>query len=239
MKKKKITIKPFLNTYLDPVGSETGRGGTRNIFSLYYKITYDRKNTQLKSYYSLGYSSLEDSVARQIIAFETKILTSIIDYEISLHPDQDYQLSGLKKKYEVYVLSVYHVIDVYLRKKLQYAASKTNHPWHLVIDFKAPGIMINAIVLLELCKKIFKNFDKYIDTIFKEELESFKHYHQIFSDKLQEYDFATLIDWKNGTHVKKLETALKKHVKDAQKINKYVQTIDHILNERLKNIVDE
>ncbi len=241
MKKKKITIKPFLNIYLDPVGSETDDKGTRDIYALYYKVTYDRKNTQLKSYYTTaGYSSLEDSIAQQIIPFELKILTKIVDYETSLNPDRDYQLSGLKLKYETYVEPVDSTFDKFLRQKLWKAATRTNHLYVMAIKFDNYLGMMNVFTLLEICDKLFPDFDKYIDKTFREELECFKLYHKIFGDKQFEYNFATLIDWMDGTHQQAFEDGLKKLVKsDSKLIVRNKEIVHRIVLERLKNVVLE
>lgn len=239
MKKKKITIKPFLNTYIEPVGTETDNTGTRDIYALYYKITYDRRNTQLKSYYSIaGYSSLEDSIAKQIIPFEVKILTKIVDYETSLNPDREYQLSGLKIKYETYIESVHYTLDKFLRNKLKKAAQRTNHLHYIAIDFDNNRGMMTVFTFLEICDKLFPDFDKYIDKTFREELECFKYYLQIFGDKQFEYNFATLIDWMDGTHQQALEQGLKKLLKnDTKAIDRNIEIINSIVLERLKNIV--
>ncbi|HVD99037.1 MAG TPA: hypothetical protein VNB90_12595 [Cytophagaceae bacterium] len=241
MKKKKITIKPFLNTYLDPVGTEIEGKKEREIYALYYKVTYDRKNTQLKSYYTTsGYSSLEDPIAQQIVPFELKILTKIVDYETSLNPDREYQLSGLKTKYETYVESVNYTLDKYLRNKLWKATQKTNHLYHHAIRFDNYLGRMNVFTLLEMCDKLFPDFDKYIDKTFREELECFKLYLMIFGDKQYEYDFATLIDWMDGTHQQAFEEGLKKLLKnDVKLIVRNKEIVHRIVIERLKNVVLE
>ncbi len=241
MKKKKITIKPFLNTYLDPVGTESFGKKERDIYALYYKITYDRRNTQLKSYYTTtGYWSLEDSIAQQIIPFEVKILTKIINYETSLTPDRDYPLSGLKLKYETYIESVEYTLDKFLRTKLWKAAQRTNHPYHLAFNFDNYLGRMNVFTLLEICAKLFPDFDKYIDKTFRQELECFKLYHKIFGDKQFDYNFATLIDWMDGTHQQAFEEGLKKLLKNDSGLIALNKALVHrIVLERLKNVVLE
>ena len=211
---KKITIKPFLNTHLEPVGSESTEKGIIPIYSLYYKVTYNRKSTQLKSYYSLGFSSLNEDEAKKVIAFESRILENIISYEIELSPNEEYQVSGLKKKYSVYVLSIHNILDIYLRDKLRMITYKSKEHWHLAINFQTPSIYMSALVLHDMCQKLFTNFDALLNQPFKDQLESFKLYHQLFFLKQLKYDFATVIDWKNGTHKKELETRLKKILKN-------------------------
>jgi hypothetical protein len=238
MKKKKVTIRPFLNTYLDPVGSKTNSKGTRNVYPLYYKVTYDRRNTQLKSYYSLsGYSSLEDSTARLIIPFEVKVLTKIIEYEVSLEPDHEYQLSGLKPKYETYIESINNTIDQYLRAKLLKAARRTKHPYHLAIKFDNYTGMMNVFTLLQICDKLLPDFDKYIDKTFQQELECFKLYLKVFGDKQFEYNFPTLIDWMDGSHQQSFQEGLKKMLKkDVKEITKNKKILNEIILERFKNM---
>lgn len=237
---KKITIKPFLNTYLDPVGSESTKKGITPIYSLYYKVTYNRKSTQLKSYYSLGFATLEDSEAKKVIAFETRILTNIITYEIDLSKDKEYQVSGLKKKYSVYVLSIHHILDSYLRNKLRLLTYKSKEHWHLAINFEAPSVYMNALKLFEMCQKLFTNFEALVDPAFKDQLDSFKRYHQLFFHKLLEYDFATVIDWKNGTHRKELETGLKKILNNnSEQIAIDLKLIDEMVMDKCKNSFKE
>ncbi len=241
VKKKKITIKPFLNTYIEPVGTATDEKGNRKIYALYYKVTFDRRNTQLKSYYTTGgYSTLEDSIAKQIIPFEVKILTKIVDYETSLNPDREYQLSGLKIKYETYIESVDYTLDKFLRAKLWKATQRTNHTYHLALKFDNYSGMTNVFTLLEICDKLFPDFDKYIDKTFREELEGFKLYHKIFGDKQFEYNFATLIDWMDGTHQQAFEEGLKKLLRnDTKAIARTKEIVNRIVLERLKNVVTE
>jgi len=241
MKQKKITIKPFLNTYIDPVGVETKRNSSVDIYALYYKVTFNRRNTQLKSYYSIGgYANLNDALNSDIVAFEMKLLTDIIEYETKIQGEEDFNLAGLKTRYEAYSESIYYTFDKYLRNKLWKVVQKTNHIYHLALRFDNYQGKMTILTLLEICDKLFPGFNKFIDKHFEEEINCFQFYHKLYKDKQLDYSFATLIDWVNDSHKDEFIKKSKKMLFDESKtINRYSDIINTVVSERLKNIVLE
>lgn len=234
MKEKKITIKPFLNTQLGAIGTLMDERGTIKTYPLYYKVTFNRKSTQLHSLYALsGYEDI-GSIDSTILDFESRVLNKVIAHETA-EAQEDYQLAGLKKKFELYALSMDHVLDKHLRKQLQQAVSVIDSPHRFVLNFDNYNIQNSIFNIHEACKLLFPDLDTHLGESLLEKIRSFEAYRKIMGTPMFEYDFHTLIDWMDGTAKDLLQKGLQESY-GAQKVSSILHTIDEIVQTRLKNM---
>jgi hypothetical protein len=228
-KEKKITIKFFLNRLLEPVTGE--KGG--EYFPLYIQVTYNRKNMQFKSKYGLYYQQLEE-VAPALLSFEEQTLRKIIQYEAA-QTVNDYELKGLKHKYEIYSTSITEALENYLKPRLRIAILKTNDELINVLNFNQPQATVAR--LYKAAQLLFTGWEKFLTVKLKEELPAYEQYSKRFVEPYPSYNFPTLIDWVNGSYAKELETALKAHYKNKPEIIKSVKAlIEAAVNEKLKQL---
>lgn len=231
MKTKKITVKPFLNKKLEPECSDsTGK----DMYPLYYQITYERKNTQIRSYYGFYYDDIKE--VKELIEFETNMLYNIIRYEATKDETKLYDLKRLKNKYEVYSISIKVAIDDYLKKKLRLAVLKANSKYYKVLSFT--GGKLDFKILYEVSEKLMKNLGDFISKEFKHEMDVYDLFTELSPVTKVRYDFPTLIDWKNGSFKDKFEISLNKKLKSKKEVMATINSIELIVNNRLRNIVD-
>ncbi len=230
-KLKKITIKPFLNHNLSP---ECTDGSGKEYYPLYIQVTYDRKNTQLRSKYGNYYLSLNDAGLAKLIAFETKVLTKIIEFETS-QSEGDYDLKGLKNKYTTYSISVHYAVSEYLKVKLKAAIKRTNNELMHVLKFE--GFKSGFDNLYKASQLLFPNLEEKITAEFKKQMEAFHLMNKLHPIGSGEYSFAALIDWKDNSFKSKFEASLNKELKQNKKqVSETLAIIDKIVAENLKSI---
>lgn len=233
MREKKITIKPFLNIQLGASGTLTEGNRIFKTYPLYYKVTFNRKNTQLRSLYAhAGYNDI-GSIESGIIDFESKVLNKIIAYETTEKQD-DYQLTGLKRKFELYALSIDYVLDTYLRKQLQGAINGTGHPYQFVLTFDNYNINNSIFNIYDACRSLFPNINTYLDTSLLDGMSCFKAYREIIGTPMFRYDFHTLIDWIDGSAKEFLQEGLIKFY-ETENVLSMLNTIDKIIKFRLNS----
>lgn len=229
-REKKITVKFFLNEAVGPVRGE----GKKKYYPLYVQVTYNRKNMQFKSKYSEYYESL-DEVKPSLLRFEERVIKSIVSYEV-VNVKGEYDLKGLKKKYEVYSTSILEALEHYLKPKLGLAVLKTGSELAKVLNFTDVNVTVN--VLYKAAQLLFKDFDSYLQDKVKEELNGYDHYQKFYRPVLT-YNFPTLIDWVDGSYRRELEMKLDDAFKNKPELIKSIKSlIDHCVKEKLKELVE-
>lgn len=227
-REKKITVKFFLNEAVDPVKGEAGK----RYYPLYVQVTYNRKNMQFKSRYSEYYEHLKD-VNPTLLAFEERVIRGIILYEAG-KVKGEYDLKGLKKKYDVYSISILEVLECYLKPKLRLAVLKTGNELSKVLKFSDTNATVD--LLYKAANLLFKDFDLGLSDKIKEELKAYHYYRRLYHPVLS-YDFPTLIDWMDGSHKEQLEKKLSTTLKGKPELVKSVKgVIDHAAKEKLKEL---
>lgn len=224
-KEKKITVKFFLNQALEPARDEKGK----KLYPLYFQVTYNRMNQQAKSRYGLFYKNLQE-VPNDLMAFEEKLLTKIIRYEAKEN-EESYELKGLKRKYEVYSLSVHQALETYLKPKLRLAVLKCGGEVAQVLDFTQPRIPVR--LLLEAARLLFPSLDSCFSQKLREELNAYTIFQSLVTQPVLSYDFSTLIDWLDGSYRAEITSSsiIQAQADDAKKVAKL---IDATVNEALK-----
>jgi hypothetical protein len=228
-KGKKITVKFFLNRLLEAVTNEKGRES----YPLYIQVTYNRKNMQLKSKYAEYYYDLKE-VKPGLMEFEERILRKIITYEAA-RTKGEYDLKGLKRKYEVYSESVYQAIEEYLKPKLRLTILKTNDELTSVLNFLAPQATVAR--LYEAARRLFPDFIPHLGVRLQGELTTYEQFRQLYKEPFFTYTFPTVIDWVDGSYQeelnKKLNTVYKNQPETAKQV---LGLIGHAVTEKLQQL---
>ncbi|AWV97704.1 hypothetical protein [Arcticibacterium luteifluviistationis] len=107
MKSHKLTIFPFLNT-------KVSKAADGNRFPLYYRITYMRKNTMLRSFEGGVYADLEGPEIKEVIETETEDIRALMGMLTELFT-MPYDMTGIKARYEMAQMHILEVIDQNIR----------------------------------------------------------------------------------------------------------------------------
>jgi hypothetical protein len=226
-KEKKITVKFFLNQLVEPAMGEK----KEKHYPLYIQVTYNRKNMQFKSKYSLYYKDL-DTVKPGLMEFEEKVIRKIITHEVGLTKGE-YDLKGLKRKYEVYSTSIMEVLEKHIKPKLRSAIFKTNDELTLVLDFNQPQATVAR--LYKAAQLLFQDFDTSLTVKLRDDLTAYENYHRLYKEPFFTYTFPTIIDWVDQSYQTELEKKLKLTYKSKPETVKKVMTlIDQAVAENLK-----
>lgn len=222
MREKQITIKPFLNTKLAAISSNLGQ----KLFPLYYQITFNRKNTQLKSSFDIYLKSLEDTNSSQknLIEKEIKNLEKIIQLS---NNQTGISLLGIKTKHDFYLKSVDDLLQEVLILKIQRAVSQSNSEFQNVLKFD--GVGVNALLVYKATKLLIENINKHLPDDFKMLLDGYKAFVKSHQHA------ASLMEWLDGSFKNELKREFLAYFEGNQKeADKSFLFIDSIIAERLK-----
>jgi hypothetical protein len=228
-KPKKITVKFFLNRLLEPVVQEQKQA----YYPLYIQITYNRKNMQFKSMYGEYYKD-ESELPQRLMDFEERVIHQIINYETA-QTENDYELKGLKRKFEVYSTSIGHVLERYLKPKLRAAIMKTNDELTTVLAFDT----VHATVarLFKAAHLLFKDFDSYLTVKLSDELNALWNYQKLYPTPKFDYSFPTVIDWVDDGYRIELDKKLKAVYKNKPEvIKKVIALVEQAVADHLKQL---
>ena len=227
-KQKKITVKFFLNEAVEPVTGE----GRQKYYPLYVQVTYNRKNMQFKSKYSEYYRSLEE-VKPGLLQFEEKVIKKMITYEVA-EEKGDYDMKGLKDKYEIYSTSILEALENYLKPKLRLAVLKTKSELAHTLNFHDNHA--TASLLYQAARKLFTDFDIYLSEKLKEELEAYHHYQKGERPVLT-YRFPTVIEWMDGSYKSEVGKKIMTPLKNKPQLIKELKTlIDQAVEKKTKDL---
>lgn len=230
-KEKKITVKFFLNHAVEAARGEKGQ----KLYPLYIQVTYNRKNMQFRSKYGLFYKNLKE-VPSELMSFEEKVLTTLIRHEAK-ESVADYELKGLKRKYEVYSTSVYQTLEEHLKPRLRLAILKTGSELINVLNFYQSQVTV--ALLYEAATLLFPNFERSIPQKLKDDIDAYTLYRNLYPAPVLSFDFPTLIDWMEGGHKSEVAKLVGVSKKGNPLIGKKVTTlINQAVDERLKSLGD-
>ena len=190
-KPRKITIKFFLNEKLAPMIDDR----QRLYYPLYILVSFQRKNTHLKSFYGLYYRSLND-VEPGLMELEERVLRSLIEYENAEKPEMDYDLRGLKEKFELYVTPVENAISEYLESELTLAIDRTGSEFVPMLNLDY--VHLDAALLYKTSNRLFDNFDSFLPPKVKKEILRYEEYKTYYPE-VEMFQTLTLCDWLTGT----------------------------------------
>jgi hypothetical protein len=228
-KPKKITVKFFLNRLLEPVVQEQKQA----YHPLYIQVTYNRKNMQFKSMYGEYYKD-ESELPQRLMDFEERVIHQIINHETA-QTESDYELKGLKRKFEVYSTSIGYMLERYLKPKLRAAIMKTNDELTTVLAFDTAHATVAR--LFKAAHLLFKDFDSYLTVKLSEELNALWNYQKLYPAPKFDYSFPTVIDWVDGSYRIELEKKLKDVYKNKPEVIRKVMTlVEQAVADHLKQL---
>jgi len=202
-------------------------------YPLYIQVTYNRKNMQLRSRYAEYYYSVDD-VQPEMIAFEERVISKIITYEAGKFQGE-YDLKGLRRKYDVYSFSIHEAVEIYLKTKLRLAILKTKDELATVLNFSTPQATVAR--LHEAARRLFKDFDHHLGAKLASELTSYEQFRELDKQPFLSYTFPTLIDWMDGSYQEEFTSKLNGVYKNRPDVVKQVLSlVQHAIAEKLKGL---
>lgn len=229
MKKQgKITVTFFLNTNVKPKAQSPMIGGGDK-YPLYIQVTYNRKNTQFRSFNSRKFSSKEEAFStkeeREHREYEESLITKVVEYEIR-HHGKDFQLKGLNDRYLDYSDSLFNPIDNHFRGIINSAIEKTDSEFNKMLNpWGDESISYN--VYYEAAVKLIPSLNNKLPNDFKEEREM----GAVVLTWLEEQDTnIRIIDWLDHSAIKAIDFHLRKLDYD----DKYIQGLKNFVSRILK-----
>jgi len=144
----KITIKYFINKNLAPVNGITGSiaNGKEilypNEYPLYFKVTFKRKSTEVKSIIDCGFISVDDAKSKyeSLMQTETKMIEHFVETGYEVLGDK-FSLRGIgdlcKRYHQRYI---YDVFDSYVLNEFDKIVSKIDSPLKNVLCLRLPKV---------------------------------------------------------------------------------------------------
>jgi hypothetical protein len=188
MKTKKVSIKPFLNQSLKP---DSDLKVLNPSYPLYYLISYDRKNTHIKSATEKYFESLSDIDARRIVESESMIFVKLVHYLID---KEDFNLKGLKPKFLLHSTKIAALMNKTLKTELGAVILKINSDYKQVLKFEDEKSEFET--LYKLCSSLFEDLPKHIPAELNRKIETYRLFLKVGLDPKGE-DSPTIIDWKD------------------------------------------
>ena len=236
---KKITVRFFLQKKVHPEATQHDGKKESPAYPLYLYVTYNRKNMQFRSNYGMFYMDMTDVevMDKGLMGFEEKLIEKIIRYETSqLSAQDEYDMRGLKDKYEIYSTSIHMALEQYLKPKLRMSILKTNNELQHAMNLNTSYYHNTVLRLYKVAGLIFDNFFKVLDKTLHEEIEAYKKFDQVLP-RVSKYDFPTVIDWLDGSYKKELSLFLNKVFKSKPElISGVINLIDKAVGKKINAI---
>ncbi|MFN0049034.1 MAG: hypothetical protein ACKVOU_07940 [Cytophagales bacterium] len=223
----KITIKPFVNKNLTPLEASSK-------YPLYFQITFQRRNTQVKSHFNTFLETVEGIRGDEfdILKFEMEILEKTVFHEYK-KAGKAFTLHGIKEKYELNILSLTDVFEGHLKKKLLKAIKYCHSEFLPIIKFD--GFEVTFTLLFKASKLLIDNFTKTLPSDFKEEIEAYQNFVLINKTKLKSCEYACVIDWQQFEYQTELKNSFAKIFPEKIALGeKNIAILNGIVEERLK-----
>ncbi len=232
-KPKKITIKFFLNTFLNPIDEN------EECYPLYVQITFNRKNTQIKCQYGGYFKSLEWIKENDpyLLPFEEKNFRKMMLYEVDKQGDL-LDMVGLGDKYDKFCLSTHALFNNYLKARLRSESMRAKpKEFSDVIDYRKKNLAFSTILKASI--KLFDNLEEVLTPEFREEMRMYEVYYKLYEIPLNDkkYLFPTVIDWLNGSHIEELSEKLKEVFnQEPEMVTKTIVLINGIILSRIEKV---
>jgi hypothetical protein len=214
----RISVRFFLNKNVNPIISSPLTGSV-DLFPLYIQVTYNRKNTQFRSFFQQAYSSMEqlynDKEAKEKIAYEESLIKKVVEFEVK-HKKQNFQLKGFQNRYLDFATGVDYIIDKYIRNKIDEALDKTNSKFKEMLNpYHWENISLS--VYFEATQKLVEDFSSFLPEDFSLEM-NFAHDFITWSQKRKK--IPELIEWLDQSLIEEYKLDLKKGEKTPEYLEK-------------------
>ncbi|RYU94748.1 hypothetical protein [Emticicia agri] len=232
-KKRTLSITSFLNDKLKPVKEETGfRGKIIKYYPLYYRVTYNREGTMIKSRFEDSYKEIED-VPKRILEEEESLLRSIVEYETD-GLIGDFDLKKLKNKYETYSKGVHICLDEHIRSRVKRILGRiNNNPVINIINIGKYAPNNQAETLVKVCQQLIPNFNKIAGDEFAEDFKAYQIYMDTFNIIRLTYT-PTVTNWLSDATQIEMKEKLRSKGLLVRDIMPIINTITHILEDSIR-----
>jgi hypothetical protein len=225
-KPKKITVKFFLNKLVKPV-----KENKASTYPLYMLITYNRRNTSIKSHYGGFYKSLDEAAKTHypgFFAFEERIVTKSIEYEL-VKRGEKFDLKGLHDKYDKYCIGIDLLFGTYMKSALWTILVRCQpQEYSFALNFN--DTKVEFVTLYQMALKLYKDFDKLVSKEFKEEIEVYSNFMKLYRGSFFQYTFPTVIEWLDKSAVEDYRSKLKQiYKKNEAMIEKSISVVNKVV----------
>lgn len=217
---RKISVTFFLNKNVKPDShTHSPLLSGIDLYPLYLQVTYNRRNTQFRSFYHTNYSNLKDAFSGKEEGehrkYEESLIIKVVEYEVR-NLGKDFTLRGISDRYLNYSDNIANPIDKYFRDIIYNALVKTGSEFFEILDpWKLQNVSYN--VYYNAAIKLHSDLTKKLPSDFEEELNM----SRIFLEWVNtQNDLIRLIDWLDHSATKVYEAFLiKKRFNEEQTKN--------------------
>lgn len=223
-KRGKINVTFFLNNKVNPITYPLL--GETKFLPLYVQVTYNRKNTQFRSFYRGIYSSIEQAYEndKEKLNYEETLIRKVVEFEVE-HKKQDFQVKGIKDRYMEYTMDLDYYIDKYLRNSIYDALTKTGSKfWKILDPFSRESVPVN--IYYEASLKLIENFISYLPRDFSHEVNWGLEFITWCKKKK---NIPRLIDWLDQTSLRGYKSFLKKGKYTEKHIERKMSFINKVI----------
>lgn len=222
----KITVTFFINKNVKPeILHPMFSGGER--FPLYIQVTYNRRNTQFRSFYRKCYSTLEEAFYceedKEHRDYEESLIKKVVEYEVK-HLAKDFRLKGLNDRYLNYSENIFNPIDKYFRDLIYNAIVKTDTEFFEILDpWKLQQVSFQ--IYYKAASNLIKELDKKLPYDFSDEMKM----GLVFLKWIEAQDeLIRLIDWLDHSAIEAYTSFLKKKKYTENEIKAIISFINRI-----------
>lgn len=199
-------------------------------------ITYNRKNTMIKSHYGNYYRDLNEIEKVHypgFLDFEERIVKKTIQYEVN-KLGENFDLKGIHRKYDQYCRQIDELCESYFKNQL-YGAAIRIEPFEYVKALKFEDKEVSFTTLYAICQKIFPGLNKLLFKEFGEEIEIYRNFMKLYQGSYFQYTFPTVIEWFDQSAIEDYRNKLEKIYKnDKRMVEKSISVLTKIVYSNIK-----
>lgn len=227
-----ISVRFFLNRNVKPL--HIPLLGDSEFFPVYVQVTYNRRNTQFKSFHNMTYMSIEDAFASagEHFIYEEELIKQVVMFEVKTKGVK-YELKGLKDRYRNYTINVKSYVEKYLRDILSESLKKSKSKFGPVLNVHY-HYEIPVTLYYEASVRLVNNIDTFLPEYFKNEMIYGEEFIKWCNRKR---NIPRLITWLNDTLKEEYRFYLKKKGEPENQINLRLNCLNNSIILTYKNEV--
>ncbi|HUX58944.1 MAG TPA: hypothetical protein VMV77_18375 [Bacteroidales bacterium] len=223
----KITVAFFLNKNVKPDLSHPMFSGSGR-YPLYIQVTYNRRNTQFRSFHRQSYTNLEEAFFskedNEHRKYEESLIKKVVEYEVK-HLGKDFQLKGLNDRYRNYSEYIFNPIDKYFRDIIYNAIVKTNSEFFEILDpWKLQQVSFH--IYYKAASNLINDLEKILPYGFSEDM---KMGLEFLKWAEAQDELIKLIDWLDHSAINAYESYLVKKKHNEIQIKTMIEFINRVL----------
>ena len=228
-KDRKISVTFFLNKNVKPDSyTHSPLLSGIKLYPLYLQVTYNRRNTQFRSFYHGNYSSLEEAFSskeeKEHRRYEESLIKKVVEYEVR-NLGKDFTLKGISDRYLNYSDNIVNPIDKYFRDIIYNAVVKTGSEFFEILDpWKLQNVSYN--IYYNAAIKLHSDLNKKLPSDFEEELNMSRKFLEWVSIQKE---LIRLIDWLDHSATKVYEAYLIKIRFNEEQIKNMLSFVNRVI----------